>query len=75
MTEAATAWRDAHAEIETALAAHTPLAHLISGRPLRRLWANLKRPMRERRDLMEINDARSARGILDHLCRQNGLSS
>ncbi|MDX2221356.1 MAG: class I SAM-dependent methyltransferase [Rhodospirillaceae bacterium] len=68
-------WRDASAEVRDGLARHTALAHALSGRPLRRLWANLKRPLAERRALMRIKGAPDARAILDAIAREHGWTA
>lgn len=62
-------WRATASQIRAQLAAHTVVAHAMSGRPLRRLWANAKRPIVESYQLLRLSD-RSPRGILDHIWKQ-----
>lgn len=47
------------------LQADTQLRDLLSYRPYRRLWANLNRPLREKRALMHLNAQAGAKDILD----------
>jgi 2-polyprenyl-3-methyl-5-hydroxy-6-metoxy-1,4-benzoquinol methylase len=47
------------------LLADTPMRDLLTSRPYRRLWANLNRPLREKRALMRLNAQTNARDILD----------
>lgn len=57
-------WRNTAAETERLLRSHTPIAHLLSGRPLSRLWANLKRPVVEAWRLASIG-GRTPQAILN----------
>lgn len=59
-------WRNAAASVAEALRAHSSVAHALSGRPLRRMWANLKRPVVETARLAMMG-ARSPKAILDTL--------
>ncbi|MDE0799167.1 MAG: class I SAM-dependent methyltransferase [Rhodospirillaceae bacterium] len=51
--------------IQQHLQADTPMRDLVTSRPYRRLWANLNRPLREKRALMHLNALTGARDILD----------
>lgn len=51
--------------IQRHLQADTPMRDLLTSRPYRRLWANLNRPLREKRALTHLNAQTSARDILD----------
>lgn len=53
--------------IEHHLDIDTPLRDIFTSRPYRRLWANLKRPLREKAALTKLNAPESAKDILDRL--------
>lgn len=53
--------------IEHHLKTDTPLRDLFTARPYRRLWANLKRPLREKAALTHLNASDKAKDILDHV--------
>ncbi|MEQ9446197.1 MAG: class I SAM-dependent methyltransferase [Rhodospirillaceae bacterium] len=58
---------DRAAEIERHLRRNTRLRDIFSTRPFRRLWANLKRPIREVRALRYLGNPVSAQDILDRM--------
>ncbi len=58
---------DRAAEIERHLTTNTWLRDTFSARPFRRLWANLKRPIREATALRYLGNPDSARDILDRM--------
>lgn len=68
-------WRGAATAVRDGLARHTALAHALSGRPLRRLWANLKRPLVERMALTRIKGGPAPRAILDAIAREHGWTA
>jgi 2-polyprenyl-3-methyl-5-hydroxy-6-metoxy-1,4-benzoquinol methylase len=53
--------------IEHHLNADTPARDIFTSRPYRRLWANLNRPLRERRALQKLGKANGAKTILDQM--------
>jgi 2-polyprenyl-3-methyl-5-hydroxy-6-metoxy-1,4-benzoquinol methylase len=57
----AATWRNVASEVRDGLHKHSPLAHVLSGQPLKRLWANLKRPAVEGAALLRLptNDPRA----------------
>ena len=55
------------AEIERHVTTNTRLRDTFSARPFRRLWANLKRPIRETAALMHLGNPESSREILDRM--------
>ena len=59
------AWRNAVGESRTTLAAHTQLAHILAGQPLRRIHANLTRSLRERFAISTLGNSQSGRDLLD----------
>lgn len=62
-------WCNAAEDVRLSLSQHTTLSHALSGQPLRRLWANLKRPLVEGWRLLWMAD-RTPHGILDQLWRE-----
>ena len=56
--------------IERFLKRETVLKDTFSIRPYRRLWANLRRPLREKRALKQFGPSVSAKAILDQLYAQ-----
>ncbi|NKB45751.1 MAG: methyltransferase domain-containing protein [Alphaproteobacteria bacterium] len=53
--------------IEHHLETDTPIRDRFTTRPYRRLWANLARPIRERRALQKLGKRNGARSILDQI--------
>ncbi|MDG2320312.1 MAG: methyltransferase domain-containing protein [Rhodospirillaceae bacterium] len=53
--------------IEDRLRRHTQMSDIFSARPYRRLWANFKRPIRERLALARLGNPPDTRTILDRL--------
>ena len=63
--------RDYAGKVEKILRSHTALGHYLSGQPLRRLAARLRKRTEERR---LTRDAHDPRRILDNLIRQSGAA-
>lgn len=59
--------------IERQLIADTPTRDLFTARPYKRLWANLKRPIKERVALARLGTPQSPRGVLDCLYKNSDL--
>lgn len=59
--------------IERHLADDTPVRDLFTARPYKRLWANMKRPIKERAALARLGHPSSAREILDRLYDETHL--
>lgn len=59
--------------IEQHLAADTPTRDLFTTRPYKRLWANLKRPIKERVALAQLGAPQSPKDILDRLYENTDL--
>lgn len=53
--------------IEQHLKTDTPARDIFTSRPYRRLWANLVRPLREKRALTHLNAPEHAKDILDRM--------
>tara|TARA_R110000868_G_scaffold9937_10_gene48927 strand:+ start:1009 stop:1980 length:972 start_codon:yes stop_codon:yes gene_type:complete len=66
-TPADQTWRNMSAESRATLAAHTRLAHILSGQPFRRLHASISRPLREARAIRAMGSPESGRAVLDAL--------
>jgi 2-polyprenyl-3-methyl-5-hydroxy-6-metoxy-1,4-benzoquinol methylase len=60
-------WRAEAGASRALLAAHTSGAHILSGQPLRRLWINAARPIREALGLRALGSPTDGRGVLDAL--------
>ena len=60
-------WRNVATENNAVLAAHTKLAHFLSGQPLRRIRANFTRPFRESFAIRTLGNPESGRELLDSL--------
>jgi 2-polyprenyl-3-methyl-5-hydroxy-6-metoxy-1,4-benzoquinol methylase len=60
------AFRNESAAVREHFRRHTEISHVTSGMALRRVWGNLTRPLRERRQLAALNAA-APRAILDGL--------
>jgi len=55
---------------KNALERHTWLSHNLSIRPYSRLWANILRPLRERRELTRLGSPQSGNDVLEALYRK-----
>lgn len=60
-------WRNVATGNETVLETHTRLAHFCSGQPLRRIHANLTRPIREAAAIRALGNPDTGRELLDKL--------
>ncbi|MEQ9449041.1 MAG: class I SAM-dependent methyltransferase [Rhodospirillaceae bacterium] len=60
-------WRDVAPHSRSVLATHTPLAHILSGQPLKRIRANLSRPIREAAAIRALGNPASGRALLNAL--------
>ncbi len=54
-------------KIREGLKTYTPARDLLTARPYRRLWANLKRPVKENLALLALGNPKGAKDILDRL--------
>lgn len=61
------------AMIEEQLVADTPARDLFTTRPYKRLWANLKRPVKERLAIARLGELQSPKDILDRLYENSDL--
>jgi 2-polyprenyl-3-methyl-5-hydroxy-6-metoxy-1,4-benzoquinol methylase len=59
--------RSAVSAVQAHFHRHTELSHVMSGMALRRLWGNLKRPIREGVKLLTLGNPATARAVLDRL--------
>lgn len=62
--------RGTAAHIEDHIKQDTPMRDVVSTRPYKRLWANLKRPLKERIALRRLGKPTSAKRLLDRLYAQ-----
>jgi len=52
---------------------HTYLSHILSIRPYNRLWANITRPLRERREMRRLGSPQSGNDVLEALHRKSKI--